>query len=212
MLSSQPAATPGCMGLAAALLAFWLSTPAPTVPPPRQAGELCVIAPQIQADADGRASALIPLERPTLFVREPLQEIRLERNGRLLWQQEAGGPGSAPLEGPIAWPLGPLQAGEQLLLRLRPSGSPPGSYATIQLRAAAAARLSASRNLLRSLAADPEAWSRTIRHALGGADSALGIALLFAFEGPSEPGLDGLRRQVAQQSCRPRAAAADTGP
>ncbi|MEB3331432.1 MAG: hypothetical protein VKI83_02930 [Synechococcaceae cyanobacterium] len=212
MLRLLPAASPGCIGLAAALLAISLTTPAPTSPAPPPAGDLCVIAPQIQADADGRATALVPLERPTLFVRAPLAEIRLERNGRLLWKQEGDGAGATPLEGPIAWPLAPLQPGEQLMLLLRPEGNPTDSFATIQLQAADSARLHASRNLLRSLEDDRVAWSRTIQRELARADPSLGVALLFAFEGPSEPALDGLRRAVAQQSCNSRPNPTAAGP
>jgi hypothetical protein len=143
--------------------------------------------------------ARVPLSRPTIFVREPLAEVRLEERGRRVWSSQAGAAG--PIHGPIAWPLDPLPAQRSLLLRLRPQGAAADAFATIELQSADAGTLARSDALLRGLGKDPRAWQRSIRGQLERGDLALATALLFAFEGPSDPDLDALRRSVFQQGC-----------
>ena len=166
--------------------------------------EVCVLSPHINpADALPPAPplALVPLSRPTLFIREPLAEIRLERGQTILWSSLA--PVSGPLEGPLAWPLGPLAPHQLLLLRLRPLGAQPDQFATIHLRGAPPQRLAAGDAVLRSLLAGrPAAWRPAIEGLLTKGDRSLATALLFASQGPDEPELNALRRQAVQGSCR----------
>ncbi|MFN9623243.1 MAG: hypothetical protein ACK587_10490 [Cyanobacteriota bacterium] len=146
-------------------------------------------------------TARVPLSRPTLFIREPLAEIRLEQGDLLLWK--ASPPLASPLEGPLAWPLAPLQPDQTLTLRLRPLGADPGQFATIRLQAASRPRLDAGDSLLRSLlAGPPTAWRPAIEGLLAQGDRPLTSALLFSSEGPNEPGLNDLRHQAAHTSCR----------
>ena len=167
----------------------------PAPPPP----EVCVLAPRVEAGADGRARARVPLPRPTIFVREPLRQARLQQAGRLLWQRQ--GSLTSPLEGPIAWPLAPLRAGERLELLLQPRDAPPTEFATVEIEAAPAATLRRNGERLEALGRDPKTWQNAVEQALREGDPALATALLFAFEGPSAPELDGLRREAFQRSC-----------
>lgn len=180
----------------ALVLASLLGCSAPAAAAP----EVCVLAPYINpSDSTPLPTAPLPLSRPTLFIREPLAEIRLERGDTLLWRSS---PLATPLEGPLAWPLAPLQPHQRLTLRLRPLGADPSQFATIRLQAASPRRLAAGEALLRSLlAGPPEAWRPAIEGLLTQADHPLAIALLFASEGPDEPGLNALRQQVARDSC-----------
>ena len=52
-----------------------------------------------------------------------------------------------------------------------------------------------------ALGGNPQAWQKAVEQALGEGDPALATALLFAFEGPSAPELDALRREAFQRSC-----------
>jgi hypothetical protein len=169
--------------------------------PPASEPDVCVIAPAVSPDGAGRAVARVPLSRPTIFVREPLAEVRLEQQGRRLWSSQAGAAG--PIHGPIAWPLPPLGPQHSLLLRLRPQGAAADAFATIELQSADAGTLARGDALLQGLGKDPLAWQRSIRAQLERGDLALATALLFAFEGPSDPELDALRRSVFQQGCTP---------
>jgi hypothetical protein len=161
---------------------------------------VCVIAPRLEAGANGRPRAILPVSRPTIFVREPLAGVRLVRGGHVLWQRQAA-PGQA-LQGPIAWPLAPLRAGERLQLQLQPTAAAPDAYATVDLQAAPAAALARGNARLAALGTDPQTWQRAVEEALQRGEAALATALLFAFEGPSAPDLDALRLEAFQRSCR----------
>lgn len=167
--------------------------------PVAAAPEVCVLAPHVApavASPPALPVALVPLSRPTLFLREPLAEIRLERGDTLLWRSPA------PLEGPLAWPLAPLQPDALLTLRLRPLGADPSHFATIRLQSGSAERLTAGDALLRSLqVGPPAAWRPTIEGLLSRGDRSLATALLFASEGPNEPALNTLRLRAARDSC-----------
>ncbi len=166
--------------------------------------EVCVLAPRVDPSAalpSQFPTALVPLSRPTLFIREPLVEVRLERGQRLQWSSRA--PASAPLEAPLAWPLRPLQPHQIFLLRLRPLGAEPDQFATIRLQGAPPEHMEEGDGLLRSLLAGrPGAWRPAIEGLLSQGDPALATALLFASEGPDEPDLNSLRLLAVQGSCR----------
>lgn len=173
--------------------------------------DVCVLAPYLEPTStlsQKAPRALVPTSRPTLFLREPLTELRIEAGtpstapGRiaLLWSWE--GQMGEPLEGPQPWPLEPLQPGQTVTVRMRPLGATSDHFASIELEAAGAQRLQAGDQLLASLAGRPAAWRPTIDDLLEKGDRSLATALLYATEGPNAPDLNDLRRVVAQQSCR----------
>jgi len=161
---------------------------------------LCLLAPHGDTVAGGRVRALVPLARPTIFAADPLTEVRLEQGARRLWQRQA--PLLEPIQGPQPWPLPPLRPGERMLLRLRPMGEPESHMATIELEAVPAASLARNEVLRASLGSNGDLWLRAVEEALERRDESLAAALLFAFEGPSSPALDNLRRRAYEQGCR----------
>lgn len=173
--------------------------------------DLCLLAPHGATEVEGRVRALLPLARPTIFVADPLAEVRLEQSGRRLWQRQA--PLLEPIQGPLPWPLPPLRPGERMLLQLRPMGEPENHVATIELQAAPAEVLARNEALRATLGSNGDLWLRAVEQALARRDAALAAALLFAFEGPSTPALNSLRRTAYAQDCRtPGSASVDTGP
>lgn len=76
---------------------------------------------------------MVSLPRPTLLIAGELNEVRLEQDGQVLWQQRAAS--TRPITDPIAWPRPSLQPGEHKLLRLRHRGAAGGDFADVQLRA-----------------------------------------------------------------------------
>lgn len=164
------------------------------------AQEVCLIAPRAEVDASGRARALVPIGRPTLFAVGELETVRIERGGRMAWEQRSSE--LAPIRGPIAWPLAPLRPGERVVLWFRPSQAPPGDlFAAIELMGAPAPAMGRGEALMQSLGTDPVAWLRAFEQQLERGDLPLAWALLFAHQGPSSPELDALRLEVYRRGC-----------
>jgi hypothetical protein len=168
------------------------------------APEVCVLAPHIEPASTPPPTvplARVPLSRPTLFVRDSLAEIRLEGDNTLLWSFRA--PMGTSLEGPLAWPIGPLQPDQIVTLHLRPLGADPAQFASIRLQGTSAQRLNAGDALLRSLLAGPAtAWRPAINDLLAKGDRSLATALLFSHDGPDDADLNALRLLAVQGSCR----------
>lgn len=168
------------------------------------APEVCVLAPHLDpalTSPQGVPKAVVPISQPTLFIKEPLAELRLERGAEQLWSWQPPPDGSA-LEGPLAWPLSPLLPGQTVTVRLRPVSAAPDHFASIQLVGGSAQRLREGDRLLQSLARDPWAWRSAIEALLAKGDASLATALLFANAGPNDPDLNALRLLVARQSCQ----------
>jgi hypothetical protein len=168
--------------------------------PPHQEVSVCLITPRVGGMAAGLPLAVVALSRPSLFSVEPLQEVQILAGKRLLWRRQSSSQVGV-IEGPIAWPLAPIRPGQVLSLRLRPLGTGPADFAVIRLQGAPAQRLAQGDALLRSLGSDPIRWRTAVDRAMQQADLPLAAALLFAFEGPSDPELNDLRSSVFQRSC-----------
>jgi len=171
-------------------------------PPPGLPGEalaICLLSPAAGPEMQGRVRAISPVADPTIFARGQFEEVRLERDGRVLWSRKSNG--IEPLEGPIAWPLPPLRPGERLRLQLRPVGISGENFANVDVIGASAATLKATAQLRQSLGRDPAAWRQAVIRALDGARTAEALALLFDSNGPSSPELNALRREVHDRAC-----------
>ncbi|MEI8250178.1 MAG: hypothetical protein WCF98_03305 [Synechococcus sp. ELA057] len=119
---------------------------------------------------------------PVIQAAGPLNEIRLERNGQLLWQQRASS--EHAIEGPVAWPIEPLKPDEVLTLRLRPRGASGADFASFSLRVADASTLNANQARVMALGRDPQTWYAAI-DGLPPADRSRLAALLSSPEAPS---------------------------
>lgn len=160
---------------------------------------VCLITPRLEASTTRAPMATVPIAQPTLLAAGPLNEVRLERNGALLWQRLASS--SQPIEGAIPWPLEPLQSGEPLQLRLRPRGASGGDFADVTLQVAPSVRLQQTEATIHQLGSDPAAWLRMVENLAGDGAPALATALLFASEAPASPLLDQLRSELLRQGC-----------
>jgi hypothetical protein len=160
---------------------------------------VCVITPRTELDAKGQAQALVPLPRPTILAAGPLNEVRIDRGDRPVWRQRASS--TQAIEGPISWPVEPIQPGEQLTLLLRPRGASGGDFARIQLTGASATEMSSHQALVDQLGSDAKAWLKAVDTALDRDQVPLAWALLFAPQDPRSAELDELRREVLRRGC-----------
>jgi hypothetical protein len=157
------------------------------------------LTPRLALNARGEAVAAVPVASPTILSTESLEEVRIEREGELLWQRRALP--REPIEGPIPWPLPPIRPGQRLVLMLRPQGVQTDDYAVIVLEGDPADRMDRAQKELDGLGRDPSAWWAAIQQAFGRDDVSLGLALLYAFDGPGSPRIDHLRRAVFLAGC-----------
>ena len=123
------------------------------------------------------------LSAPLLLAQAPLNEIRLERNEQLLWQQRASS--NEAIEGPIPWPISPLRPGELLTLKLRPRGAAGGDFAVFRLQAGSAANLKANQDQVVALGSDPRTWYAFLEH-LTPQQASIAAALLSSPNAPTE--------------------------
>lgn len=161
---------------------------------------VCLITPRLEATTVATPIALVPITLPTIVANAPLNEVRLERNGALLWQRLASS--SQPIEGVIPWPLEPLKGGESLQLRLRPRGASGGDFANVTLQAAPADRLRRTQATIQRLGIDPAAWLQMVQRLAADGEPALAMALLFASEAPASASITQLRKELVSQGCR----------
>jgi hypothetical protein len=160
---------------------------------------VCVITPRTELDVKGQAQALVPLPRPTILAASPLNEVRIDRGGQPVWRQRASS--TQAIEGPISWPVEPIQPGEQLTLLLRPRGASGGDFARIQLTGASATEMISHQALVEQLGSDAKAWLKAVDIALDRNQVPLAWALLFAPQDPRSAELDELRREVLRRGC-----------
>ena len=120
---------------------------------------VCLLSPWPGADRNDRSVPVTVLvSRPAILAAGPLNEVRIEQNNRILWQER--GSSTHAIEGPIAWPIRPLQPGQQVTLKLRPRGASGGDFATFSLRAADADALAENDRQIQAMGTDPVAISR----------------------------------------------------
>ena len=123
---------------------------------------ICLLSP--------RPGIPVGVSTPVLQAVGPLNELRLERGGVVLWQQRASS--TQPIEGPIPWPIKPLEPGEQLTLKIRPRGASGGDFAAFPLRAADAKVLAENERQAQLLGNNRNSWFRYIEQLKPGQEAA----------------------------------------
>jgi hypothetical protein len=165
---------------------------------------VCMITPRFQSvpgQTDlATAVAVVPLGSPTLLAAEPLNEVRIERNGTILWRRLASS--TQAIEGPINWPLDPLMPNESLLLKLRPRGGSGGEFAVLQITAASAPAMARQTALVSQLANDPARWWQSIEQQADQGNQATAVALLFDSAAPAVEPVLTLRKELLRAGCR----------
>ena len=159
--------------------------------------QLCLISPFVASQQEG---AVTPTATPNIRVLQPLNEVRIEKDGLTRWRKVASS--SQAIEGLMAWPLAPLEPGEQLQLVLRARGASGGDAARIPFRAASAGVLDQTRALLKSVENNPIAWESAMADALQSNNKALAMVLLNAQPTGSSRRVGSLDELVDASACR----------
>jgi len=164
-------------------------------------GSVCVILPGASAAQTGSESNLRALiSQPTIVVKGPLNELRLENQDGILWQKLASSTKS--IEGAIAWPIQPLSQNQTLILRVRPKGASGGDFASYNLVAGSSEVMAETEAKIRKLGSDLQAWRGAIQSALNTKQQGLALALLFSDKAPEGSPIKQLQQTAIQQACR----------
>lgn len=134
--------------------------------------------------------ALSPSGAPPIASRSPLVEVRIERGGRMVWQNH--GTAGQPLPNPLAWPLPPLHPGESALLHIRTQGTASHTFSTMEVRRTADA----------NPIARPEASAALLSTLLEQKRQAEAVELLFRGDLEANPELRHLAREAVKSGCR----------
>ncbi|MCP9878058.1 hypothetical protein [Cyanobium sp. A2C-AMD] len=174
-----------------------ITTPRVAVGGSRSGGDdqICLISPLIRQTSNALPAATTALRKPTLLAAEELNELRIERDGQILWRQRATS--TTALAGPIPWPLDPLRPGERVTLWLRPRGSAGGDFAKVALIAAGTSQQQNAETLLNN----PRGRLAAVQAAATAGDDQLALELLYAPLDPVPPAVAQLRQQLIQQAC-----------
>ncbi|MEB3354306.1 MAG: hypothetical protein VKM34_08740 [Cyanobacteriota bacterium] len=160
---------------------------------------VCVIAPRVEPVDELDALGVVPTPRPRLVVVEPLLELRIERQGRPIWQRR--GSYEQPILTPLDWPTTPIAPGELVLLRLQPRDASGDAFAHVQLAGASQERMEAARALVATLGSSGPAWLEAFEQALAKGDIPLAWGLLFHPDAPNTSDLAGIRSEVVSRGC-----------
>jgi hypothetical protein len=145
---------------------------------------ICLLSPWPGAiRSDGSVPVAVVVSRPALLAAGPLNEVRIEQNNRILWQERASS--TKAIEGPINWPIRPLQPGEEITLKLRPRGASGGDFATFLLRVADADVLAENDRQVQAIGDNPTAIKQFLEQ-LKPQQAELAVALLSRPQVPEE--------------------------
>tara|TARA_B100000674_G_scaffold496503_1_gene526898 strand:+ start:1305 stop:1886 length:582 start_codon:yes stop_codon:yes gene_type:complete len=121
---------------------------------------ICLITPRIEISSQGELVAAASVTMPTLLVAEPLNEVRIYRQGLEVWHRVASS--TAAIEGPINWPIEPVKPEEELMLYLRPRGASGGDFVKITLVGDNKASMNANQRVLAEIGEDPLEWVKEL--------------------------------------------------
>ena len=121
---------------------------------------ICLITPRTEINSDGEYIAAASVPMPTLLTAEPLNELRIYRQGLKVWHKVASS--TAAIEGPINWPIEPVKPEEELMLWLRPRGASGGDFVKITLLGDSKASMNANQKVLAEIGEDPLGWVKEL--------------------------------------------------
>lgn len=121
---------------------------------------ICLITPRTEINSDGEYIAAASVPMPILLTAEPLNEVRIYRQGFSVWRKLASS--TAAIEGPINWPIEPVKPEEELMLWLRPRGASGGDFVKITLLGDSKASMNANQKVLAEIGEDPLEWLKEL--------------------------------------------------
>ena len=143
---------------------------------------ICLLTPTLVRGEDNILSAEIKVDKPTIYSLKPLNEIKIIKDNKILWREIATS--SKKIEGPINWPVDPIERGDQFKLSLRAEGASLGSEVNINLITDEREKLNDLDEIVSKLGDSKSSWIKSINKNIK-IDKDTGLTLLFSDKAPA---------------------------
>ena len=155
---------------------------------------ICLLTPSVVRGEDNILSAEIKVDKPTIYSLKPLNEIKIIKDNKILWREIATS--SKKIEGPINWPLDPIERGDQFKLSLRAEGASLGSEVNINLIADEKEKLNDLDEIVSKLGDSKSSWIKSINKNIK-IDKDTGLTLLFSDKAPKSKELQKVKLDLS---------------
>ncbi len=158
---------------------------------------VCIITPEInQINREMRSYLILP--KPTIVMRETLNEIEIRVNNSIPWKRNASSLNA--IDGTIYWPLKKLKGGDIVNIRVRPRGSSGGNSVNLSMLVKSQKELDKNSKTIRSLGKNITLWQKVLAEK-SIEDPQIATALLFSRHAPKSPYINNLRSFILQEAC-----------
>ena len=157
---------------------------------------ICLLTPTLVRGEDNILSAEIKVDKPTIYSLKPLNEIKIIKDNKILWREIATS--SKKIEGPINWPLDPIERGDQFKLSLRAEGASLGSEVNINLIADEKEKLNDLDEIVSKLGDSKSSWIKSINKNIK-IDKDTGLTLLFSEKAPKSKELQKVKLDLSKE-------------
>ena len=157
---------------------------------------ICLLTPTLVRGEDNILSAEIKVDKPTIYSLKPLNEIKIIKDNKILWREIATS--SKKIEGPINWPLDPIERGDQFKLSLRAEGASLGSEVNINLIADEKENLNDLDEIVSKLGDSKSSWIKSINKNIK-IDKDTGLTLLFSEKAPKSKELQKVKLDLSKE-------------
>ena len=158
---------------------------------------ICLLTPTLVRGEDNILSAEIKVDKPTIYSLKPLNEIKIIKDNKILWREIATS--SKKIEGPINWPLDPIERGDQFKLSLRAEGASLGSEVNINLIADEKEKLNDLDEIVSKLGDSKSSWIKSINKNIK-IDKDTGLTLLFSEKAPKSKELQKVKLDLSKEN------------
>ena len=155
---------------------------------------ICLLTPTLFRGEDNILSAEIKVDKPTIYSLKPLNEIKIIKDNKILWREIATS--SKKIEGPINWPLDPIERGDQFKLSLRAEGASLGSEVNINLITDEREKLNDLDEIVSKLGDSKSSWIKSINKNIK-IDKDTGLTLLFSDKAPKSKELQKVKLDLS---------------
>ena len=154
----------------------------------------CLISPGLFSVSEKLSRTVnVSFDRPLVFIKEPLIEIKIFKNNVLIWSKY--GTSNQPISTAIPWPVNPIQKGDKYQVSFRPQGASISQFGNIVIEIVAIDKVLKLDQLVNSLGANESKWINTIEKQINN-DKNLALALLFSDKAPKSKLLDKARNSI----------------